>query len=332
MKPVRSVKNQYLGINAHLHSALQTQGGWAAFHSSHIDDIMRLLRARLLPMGYTAKLEKSLQIRRMDESDDPEAEETFYDSDSLHLSQPSETFSVGKDGEMVIGLAEMLRITQPEIKYSWAVGVYQTAIEEFADRIPVAWIELLSPSNKPGGQDVGYYLTKRFELLHEGCVFVEIDYLHESAPTFGGFASYPIPGKGAKLLLKPEACAYRILVADPRPNIIEGEGHIYNFKVDEPIPVVNIPLNASDLLEFDFGAPYAKTFEETFYGVEVVDYSQLPQNFDRYSEDDQARIVARMLAVIEAAQSGQNLEDGPFPVKPVTLENGLAQLERLANG
>jgi len=32
MKAVRSIKNQYIGINAHLHSLWQSEGGWDEFH------------------------------------------------------------------------------------------------------------------------------------------------------------------------------------------------------------------------------------------------------------------------------------------------------------
>ena len=64
MKPVHTVKNQYLGINAHLHSYLQASSDWTEFHTNHITDLMRLMRAQLYPMGYIAKIEQSLQIRR----------------------------------------------------------------------------------------------------------------------------------------------------------------------------------------------------------------------------------------------------------------------------
>lgn len=66
MNPIRSTRNQSHGINAHLHSLWQAEGGWAAFHTSHINDLIRAMRPRLLKMGYDAALESSLQIRRLD--------------------------------------------------------------------------------------------------------------------------------------------------------------------------------------------------------------------------------------------------------------------------
>lgn len=45
--------------------------------------------------------------------------------------------------------------------------------------------------------------------------------------------------------------------------------------------------------------------------------------------DDQARIATRMLAVLEAAANGLDLEAGPFPVKTMPLEMALAKLETM---
>ncbi len=88
-----------------------------------------------------------------------------------------------------------------------------------------------------------------------------------------------------------------------------------------------------DLLRFDFGVPYQKQFEEMFYGTDLpngVDYREMPVNFDRYSEDDQLRIPRQMLTVIAAANRGEDLEQGPFPVTldTLSLETALKQLEQ----
>ena len=77
---VRSIRNQYRGINAPLHSYWQSMGGWHSFHGNHIADLLRSLRAALLPMGYTADLESSLQVRRLDRTnDEPESDVTIFD-------------------------------------------------------------------------------------------------------------------------------------------------------------------------------------------------------------------------------------------------------------
>jgi len=191
---------------------------------------------------------------------------------------------------------------------------------------PVAWIELPSPSNKGSSRDAETYREKRLKVLQSRIVYVEIDYLHESMPTFPLIVDY----RGRK---GPAANAhpYRIIVIDPRPEFDAGEAWINEFDVDQPIPTVIIPLNGEDKLDFDFGIPYVKTFEEMLYGAEIVDYSQLPVNFNHYSEADQVRIVSRILTIIEAAQRGDNLEENvPHTVKSISLQEGLAQLASLA--
>ncbi|HEY8602006.1 MAG TPA: hypothetical protein VIL85_26505 [Thermomicrobiales bacterium] len=57
-----SARNQYVGINPHLHSYWQGRGGWSRFHTNHIADLLRALRPLLLPRGYDADIEPSLQI------------------------------------------------------------------------------------------------------------------------------------------------------------------------------------------------------------------------------------------------------------------------------
>ncbi len=321
MTPVRSVKNQYLGINAHLHSYWQAEGGWNSFHTAYIGDLSKTLRARLLPMGYTAEIEPSLQIRRLDYPvGEPESDVTIYDLDPIRPLQPVAALQPRSE-VLVLPILELLQESPLSEKQFQAIAVYQLVAGKRGQ--PVAWIELLSPSNKGGSKDADTYRDKRLKLLQSGIVFVEIDYLHESPPTLQKVAEYR-PRKGEPS--SPGSYPYHIAVINPRPRFVEGLGYVVGFDVDAPIPPADIPLNADDVLTFDFGIPYAKTFEEMLYGVEFVDYSQLPNRFDRYSADDQARITARMLVVLEAVRDGIDLENGPFPVKFVSLEEATAQI------
>ena len=98
------------------------------------------------------------------------------------------------------------------------------------------------------------------------------------------------------------------------------------FDVDQAIPTLTIPLNGDDALAFNLDQPYQKTYTETLYGLELVDYRHLPHHFDRYSTPDQARIANRMVAVLNAAQKGVDLERGPFAADALSLAEVLAQL------
>jgi hypothetical protein len=313
MAAVRSIKNQYLGINAHLHSRWQGRGGWDSFHNNYITYLTAALKGKLLPIGYTAESEHSLQIRRYDEPvGKPESNVLLLDTDLERPFQRTNPKSPHISTQQVLAIPDVIDIEEELSPYR-AIAIYEYAPNPRDRGEPVGWIELLSPSNKPGGQDASTYRTKRYKILQSGIVFVELDYLNESRPTFGRMASKH---------------AYRIVVIDPRPAFMEGLVYPIEFDVDEPIPTIEIPLNADDILKFDFNVPYQRTFEELFYGIELVDYRQFPVNFDRYSSINRTRIAARMLAVLKAVGSGIDLDsNAPLPVEDVTLEAALAQLK-----
>lgn len=67
---VQSVKNQYPGVNTHLHSLWQGIGRWNRFHNVYLTKLMQSLKLVLRPMGYTADIEESLQIRRLSDTDE----------------------------------------------------------------------------------------------------------------------------------------------------------------------------------------------------------------------------------------------------------------------
>jgi Protein of unknown function (DUF4058) len=322
---VRSVKNQYHGINAHLHSLWQAKGGWTEFHTRHIVHLADALKAVLLPMGYTAALEPSLQIRRIDlpsPPEYPESDVTLYDLDPLRPMQSFARSPMSSAGELVFPIIEtLLRDPLSEKTYN-AIALYEARAQRGE---PVAWIELLSPSNKPGGRDVRGYFNKRIKIIESGIVFVELDYLHESAPTLSGLPDYRSKSQD---VAEADVHPYRILIVDPRPNIMEGVVRVKGFDVDERLPALKIGLNANDMLGFDLTGAYHKTLEDALYGLEWVDYRLLPVNFDHYRERDQTRIVNRMLVVLEAAQSGIDLETSEFAPKNLPLETALAEIMR----
>jgi hypothetical protein len=311
-KPIRSIKNQYRGINAHLHSYFQGAHKWNTFHNVHVSDIFKVLSAQLRPLGYVAQIEESLQIRRSDTSlTTPRADIAVYDTDPQRTTQQTQHTQADS-----LTVAELLDETD-EHTYS-AVTIHQR-LPNFSPGEAVAWLELLSPANKGNTQEAMTYRGKRRTLLDTGLVFVEIDYLHETPATFPKLQDYTAKSH-------PDAHPYRIVTLDPRPDLQSVPPYIHEFDVDDPIPTVTIPLNAGDAPEFDFSVPYQKTFEEGFYG-DTLDYSKFPLNFRRYSATDQTRIALRMLAVIEAAQTGTDLETAPFPLKNLPLDVALKQIE-----
>ena len=65
------------------------------------------------------------------------------------------------------------------------------------------------------------YFTKRQKLLESGLVFIELDYLHETSPTFWRLSDY-----GAD---EVNAHPYRIVLIDPYPDMKQGWGAPYEF-------------------------------------------------------------------------------------------------------
>jgi hypothetical protein len=317
---VRSIKNQYLGINAHLHSLWQVEGGWSEFHSGYLLNLFYALRPGLVAKGYKVALESSLQIRYKELPpvvEQPESDLTIYDLDPVRPLQPQTIHHTGTAVELVLPIVETLLEPPVSEKTYSAIKIYKTRAGQGE---PIVWIELLSPSNKPrGGDTTTEYLRKRDKIVESGIALVEIDFLNESRPTLRQLPVYP----------DSKAHPYRIIIFDPRPSMRQGVARIAEFDVDTPIPSPDIPLSADDILTLDFSAPYQETLTRAAYGLDLVDYSHLPLHFERYSADDQARIVNRMLAVLEAAKTGLDLETGPFPAKSLPLDEALMRLKNL---
>jgi hypothetical protein len=315
MKPVRSVKNQYLGINAHLHSLWQSEG-WNNFHNPHIVYLSGATAAQLRGTEYRVKIEESLQIRRVDEYPKrPKSDISIYDLKPYPPEPSSTSLLTG----LVLPLPAILEDNPVSEKPYQAITIYEV-MEGRGE--PVVWIEVLSPSNKRAGDDLKEYSRKRSHVVESGIVFVELDYLHETPSTFPLMPDYTI--------YENQSHPYRIVLLAPRPDLKNGQASINEFDVDQPIPHVVIPLSGDEILKFDFNAPYQKQFEERFYGDDV-DYAQFPLNFDRYSPADQARIAARMVTVLEKAQQGIDLETGPFAAETLPLNEALARIAALTN-
>lgn len=317
-------QNQYRGLNAHLHSYLQSKkGDWENFHFQHILHINEVMMDVLEPLGYTASSQQSLQIRLANgEHRYPESDVTLYDPDLQRAAQPRAMASSPAHA-YVMPLETYISMVDEDTLFYRAVAIYPLEKEEGR---PVAWLELLSPSNKPTKSGYRQYAEKRLQILLQGIVFIEVDYLHETPPISPSLPGYAQRGRQPD----NDAYPYRVSVSVPRPTLSEGETVLYQFSVDDVLPQVNMPLSGTDQIIFDFSMPYAKTFYNFHYGKKV-DYTQLPVNFHLYSEMDQLRILRRMLTVIKAAEQGQDVSQPPLPLADaeISLEEAMRQWELL---
>jgi hypothetical protein len=144
--PIRSIKNQYRGINPLLHDRWQPTKEWNAFHQIHIGDLTKLLRQALIPLGYTTYNVESLQNRG-------------------NLRQyPSDERSGYSVREMI----------------DYAVQI----LDRRENKKPIAWIELLSVTSAPDiisiNDGLSDYDYARWDLLEKGQILIELDYLTHS--------------------------------------------------------------------------------------------------------------------------------------------------------
>lgn len=277
--PVHSAKNLYPGINPHLNSALQQSGGdWESFHAYHLIVMAQTLN-KILPEGYIAKPEQSLQIKVYDP---PEERISKSKADVLLLrGNPSREPSLLATERTTPTLTLPIGQVIEDLDELTALLIYR-------GKKPIVRIELLSPANKPGGSHFELYVSKRAETLHSGLCFVEIDYLHESRPTIPDLPSYPES--------ESNAFPYHIVVMNPHPSFEDGPADIYGFGVMDRLPIIEIPLEGKDSFLFNIGTAYNLTYEERPFYSEV-DYAQEPVNFAAYSEADQANIRQKMAEV-----------------------------------
>ena len=299
---VRSRENQYLGVNAHLHSFFQSKGGWSSFHTNHISDLAKFIDDQL-PPGYIVDIEQSLQIREFHPDTGerlrrPEPDITIYET-SRTARQAAST-----SGSVIPTLTQPVIETMEydEDQYYSGLVIYEL-IDDATFGRPITRIEILSPTNKAGD---GYlqYREKRTATLKSGTCLVEIDYLHETPSPVKHVPSYPHG--------QANAFPFSITVSNPTPDLETGLAHTYPIGVDDAILTIDIPLAGDDALSLDFGAVYNETYRSLTAYSYRVDYEQLPEHFDAYNEMDQKRIRRRMQIVLNAHQQGLNLEDGPF--------------------
>lgn len=291
------IKNQYPGINAHLNSYLQDEpGGWQSFHSEHIIDLLRGIRVGL-PAGYYARSEKTLQISETIPPADIGSRKSttpdvmVYRLSSTPISSGSAPALTATPPARTIPIKELLSAED----FLTGIVIYQAGEDSSLGK-PVTRVEFLSPANKPGGSHFSNYVVKRAEALRSGLRLVEIDYLHWRPPVAVGLPSYPDGEAGA--------FPYLVLVSDPRPVIESGFTNVYEIGVDDPLPVITIPLAGTDTMTLDLGVVYNQTFDSSDFFYVVVDYSQEPVHFERYTEADRARIKARMKIINTQLKQG----------------------------
>jgi len=282
------MQNPYPGINPHLNSRLQQQGGgWRGFHTRFLAHFYTFLENHL-PENYLVAPEEALQIGVYEhESDSVQTQNTVPDLLIRRdpQSQPSTATPVA--GSLSTPTFT-LDLKLPEEKPLTALVIYR---EGSTQMLPVTRIELLSPANKSGGSHYRSYMTKRTSTLAADIRLIEIDLLHEQPPLLEVIPDYRTG--------EPDSYPYHVLVSNPSPSSNQkGKTLVYGWYVQDRLPTIPIPLFEDDQIVADLNPLYQETVNERFLQA-VVDYNELPEKFDTYQERDQ-QFIREKIAQIAA--------------------------------
>lgn len=294
--PIHRETNQYQGINAHLHSYFQQEGGWADFHQSHITDLRRALQIELpISSGYFVTAEDSLQIGQYDLLTRKERVIQTRPDIGIYRSEvePSIVMSTAVASPPTILFPTVETLIEVDSVSSLLIYRRTGNNNQLVTRL-----EVLSPANKPPGSHYDNYFAKRDMTLRTGINLVEVDYLHERRSPVNGIPDYTQQ--------KENSYPYSITVG-MLPSVDDfGETRVYAWHVDETLPKVPIPLAKDEYVVLDFEKVYQQTYlGNTLYAGLWVDYEQVPRNFEAYSEDDKKRIKTVMERATKTDESPQ---------------------------
>lgn len=248
--------------------------------------LLELLQS-VLPMesGYVCKLTDSIQSAQYDLLPDASTyRDGQYELDADAEQHNLSNFPLEPDQPKAVLPINSLFV-QDDVK---SIVIYR-----IDQALPVTRIELLTPASKSPGSHYHPYLIQRTHALREGIHLVEIDYLHERRSPVLEIPDYTRHEDGAY----PYGITVSRLLSSGGP----GYTKFYGFHVEDPIPIIALPLGGQDILTYDFGEVYHTTFNTNpLNGLRHVNYAELPEGFETYSPIDQERIKVRMELVRNA--------------------------------
>jgi hypothetical protein len=283
--------NPFRGINPLLNSLLQgdhyyesgntAPSVWPSFHAAHIVHIADALNERLIPLGYVAFAEQGLQIQTGGSFQYPD--DAVYDPTpgKEHPTPAATALAAAPSATLVhIPVDEIIEMART----FKSVTIYPTPQEHPVLGKPITRIELLSPTNKRGGNHYLSYVRNRAEAVQSGTAIIEIDYLHESTPPYpdGNLPRYP-----------KEKNSYPYYIAVTNIRLRPVEVVIQPFGVDEPIPAIEVPLAKDITLSLDLDAVYQHTYQVGAWPM-LIDFEQEPERLNTYSTSDQNRIRQKL--------------------------------------
>jgi len=270
-------------------SELQTLGSgpntslYPDFHLGCISQMRDILNETLLPPGYRANAETSLQVSSKYELSTPEPDVGIYKGPRSPLSKEGKRESAAQP-------SAVLDLVLPEPEPPMGIGIHNKLGEL------VTWIEVLSPSNMPGQPHAAAYQANRARCLRSGVPLVEIHLLHEYRSPVPGIPVYPPVQERTE-----ESDPYMITVSNPHAEQVE----MYSWGINDQLLLISIPLGSHGAVDFDFQLWWENVWRKGRFG-DFVDYRLEPIRMNKYSARDQQIIRQHMQTIAERHSINQS--------------------------
>jgi hypothetical protein len=238
---------------------LETNPIFQELHTQMLAEMQAMLQPQLRPK-YVARLERHLSEGSVWEVPEGAISLERKEPDLTivgHRAVREHTGSSATLAQPAASAVEDLDADEMELRKQRRIVIYV----QDRPRLAVTGIELLSPGNKqPGAILRERYLEKRASALHGGLHWVEIDLLR------GGVRppiAVPIPRSADYLTYVAQATA-------------TGWNHLlYAWALQEPLPVLPIPLLGDDQAAVDLGRCFAVAYDR-IAAEDEVDYAAKP--------------------------------------------------------
>ncbi|PJF30151.1 MAG: hypothetical protein CUN52_04710 [Phototrophicales bacterium] len=266
-------QNPFAGINPLLHEILLTQDRWQEFHQVFLTQCLMILRQKLADTHYTVSLEQTVKIQSMYENMARYRPDWLIKIKKSDLPIPA---SSPNRATATLAIVDIMDLDDPEPE------PLSLVIRKSEDDLPVAWIELLSPSNKLPFDGYYQYRLKRQVIVEAGIVFIELDFIHNQSPTF----RYLDYSKG-----EIDAYPFHIAVLIPNPGIETGVAHVEHFHLMQKIPTLRIPLLGDDTVALNLNDVYQDIYARGAYAKEIARKMPL---LITYHPADREKILAHL--------------------------------------
>lgn len=263
-------ENPFVGINPLYHEMLLIQNRWVSFHNAFLVECFKILSTKLRGSGYKVELEDTLHIHPIGQNMIRYRPDLYISTKKISSYSPQVQII-----NAVFAVTDILDMDDEEPD-PLAIVIHKDEGE------PVAWIELLSPTNKLPNHAYYQYAGKRKVVLSMGIVFVEIDFIHTQPPTF----RYPDYSKREK-----DAQPFHTTLVIPNPTLENGIAQVIHFGVMNKIPLMTIPLLGDETVEIDLDAIYQRLFVDADYASRI---DKSVAQLTTYHPDDREKILAHI--------------------------------------